>query len=131
MAARLTLFLRPETLSVARLSAGDFLPVWAFAGDGIAGAVRRGAELSIVCATERVPADVAAEHGWRALEVEGPLDFGLTGVLASIAQPLADAGVPIFVLSTYDTDLVLVRDERIDTALAALEDAGHSVSRLS
>jgi hypothetical protein len=131
MTAPLRLFLRPETLSVVRLSASEFLPVWAFASDGIAAAVRRGAELSVVCRSDVVPADATAEHGWRALEVEGPLEFSLTGVLASLADPLAAASIPIFVLSTYDTDLVLVRSEQVDTAADTLEAAGHRVSRLS
>jgi uncharacterized protein len=70
---------------------------------------------------------VRAERGFRALAVAGPLDFALTGVLAALAVPLAEAGVPIFAVSTYDTDHLLVRAERLGEAIAALEAAGHQV----
>lgn len=66
-----------------------------------------------------------------ALEVAGPLDFALTGVLAGHAVPLAEAGVSIFALATYDTDVLLVREAQLDAAIAALRAAGHDVSRAS
>jgi hypothetical protein len=72
-----------------------------------------------------VPAGVRCEPGWRALAVEGPLDFGLTGILASIATPLAEAGISLFAISTFDTDYVLVKAERLDDAMEALRRAGH------
>lgn len=74
-----------------------------------------------------MPAGVTAEQGWRALAVRGPLDFGLIGVLASLAAPLADARVPVFVISTYDTDYVLVPVAQLDAAVEALRAAGHQV----
>jgi hypothetical protein len=89
--------------------------------------VRTRAELSVVCAAARVPDGVRAERGWRALAVCGRLDLGLTGVLAGLLAPLAAAGVPIFAVSTYDTDYVLVREERLAEAVAALRAAGHTV----
>ena len=79
----------------------------------------------MVCPEENVPAAVRHQAGWRALAVRGPLAFELTGVLASLASPLAEAGVPIFALSTFDTDYLLVPGERLEAALAALEAAGH------
>lgn len=84
-------------------------------------------ELSVVCAGANVPAAVQAERDWCVLKVRGPLDFAQTGVLARLAAPLAAAGVPIFVLSTFDTDYLLVRAARLVDALAALRDAGHEV----
>lgn len=89
--------------------------------------VRTAAETTVVCAEETVPGDVRAERGFRALAVAGPLDFALTGVLAALALPLAEAGVSIFAVSTYDTDHVLVREERLEEAVAALRAAGHRV----
>ena len=80
-----------------------------------------------MCAAARVPDGVRAQRGWRALAVEGPLDFALTGVLAAVAVPLAEAGISIFAVSTYDTDYVLVRADRLADAVAALRGAGHSV----
>jgi hypothetical protein len=104
------------------------LPGWAEPGDGgLHAVVRTVAEVSVVCAAERVPDDVRAERGWRALEVAGPLDFALTGVLAAIAVPLARADVSIFAVSTFDTDYVLVRADRLAAAVRALREAGHRV----
>jgi len=88
---------------------------------------RTSEELSIVCPAADAPPDAKVEPGWRALRVEGPLDFGLTGILASLAQPLADAGIPIYALSTYDTDYVLVRASALEAATVALRHAGHTV----
>jgi hypothetical protein len=85
-------------------------------------------ELSIVCAEENVPAGVQAAQGWRALKLQGPFAFAETGVLASLVQPLASAGVGVFVFSTYDTDYVLVTQDQLDAAVAALRQAGHAVN---
>ena len=79
----------------------------------------------MVCPQARVPSDVRRQGGWRCLAVRGPLAFEMTGVLASLASPLAAAEVPIFALSTYDTDYLLVPGERLGEALAALAAAGH------
>ncbi|HVR97426.1 MAG TPA: ACT domain-containing protein [Thermoanaerobaculia bacterium] len=86
-----------------------------------------GKELSIVLPEWAAQEDWQAEKGWRALEVAGPLDFSLVGVMASLSAPLAEAGVSVFVVSTYDTDYVLVRDEGLDAAKRALAAAGHTV----
>ena len=120
----------PGRLAVCRLAASDALPAWFSLADGpVAAVVRRGAdELSLVCASDVPPDGVTAERDWLALEAEGPMAFTLTGVLASIAAPLADAGVPIFALATYDTDVVLVRTDRLGDAVAALRAAGHTVA---
>ena len=89
--------------------------------------MRRGPELSLVCAAGAVPDGVAADRGWRALELEGTQDLTLTGVLAGLARPLAQAGVPVFALATYDTDVVLVPVARLADAAAALRAEGHRV----
>ena len=81
-----------------------------------------------MCPAADAPAGATVERGWRALGVLGPLDFGLTGILASIAAPLAAAGVSIFAISTYDTDYVLVRETALATAVDALRAAGHELS---
>ena len=116
-------------LAVARLGPEAALPDWAAPGDaGLHAVVRTAAELTVVCAAARVPDGVPAERGWRALAVEGPLDFALTGVLAALLVPLARAGVSIFAVSTHDTDHVLVRSERLGAAVEALRAAGHRVA---
>lgn len=66
------------------------------------------------------PPEWKIEGGWRALQVRGPLDFTLTGILSSISQPLADAGIPIFALSTYDTDFILVKEDQLEDASTVL-----------
>ena len=85
----------PETLAICRLSADEAVPEWAMIGEFVS-ITHTADELSIVCAEENVPSDVKADRGWRALKVEGPLDLALTGVLASLANPLAEAQINIF-----------------------------------
>lgn len=123
----LTLFLLPETFAICRLAADAALPAWAIAGPFYA-VTRTAHELSLVCAQDQAPPGIPCQPGWRCLQVAGPLDFALTGVLASLAQPLAAAGVSIFAISTYDTDYLLVPDEALGAALAALRSAGHTLA---
>lgn len=123
-ARSLQLELLAGTLAVCRLDPGSPLPAWA-AGTFVS-VTRTDAELSVVCPADGVPPGVPAERGWRALRVRGPLGFGLTGVLASLASPLASSGVSIFVVSTYDTDYLLVQERDLDRARDALVRAGHS-----
>lgn len=85
-------------------------------------------ELSVVCAEGQEPRGARIEPGWRALRIVGPLAFELVGIVASVSEPLAGAPVGIFVLSTFDTDLVLVKGADLPVAVSALEAAGHTVS---
>ena len=124
----LTLSLLPETFAVCRLDPGAPLPAWA-TGGGFTSATRTSDELSILCPVERVPPGVRTEAGWRCLKVEGPFDFSVTGVLASLAAPLAGAGISIFVVCTYDTDYLFVKERDLDGALATLAGEGHHASR--
>jgi hypothetical protein len=89
---------------------------------------RTPAELSAVCDVGALPSGVKAEGPWLMLAVRGPLDFNMTGVLAGLATPLANAGISIFAVSTYDTDYVLVRNDDLDRAVRALREAGHTIS---
>lgn len=123
----LRLAILPEVLAVCRLTADDAFPPW-LPARGLVSVTRTADELSIVCASDAVPANVRCEAGWRALMVEGPLDFGLTGILASIAAPLAEAGISMFAISTFDTDYVLVKAERLEDAVEALRRAGHRIA---
>jgi uncharacterized protein len=115
-----------DELAVARLGATDPIPAWAAQGN-FSSVTRTAEELSVVCAAEIIPASVQAERGWRCFRVAGRLDFSQTGVLASIAGPLAAAKVSIFAVSTYDTDYVLVRDHAMTAAIECLSAAGHEV----
>jgi hypothetical protein len=114
--------------AVCRLAGDAPLPGWFSLNGSLAAVVRRGDELSLVVPEDAAPRDATAERDWLALEIEGPMAFTLTGVLASVAQPLADASVPIFALATYDTDVVLVPGARAGEAIAALRDAGHDIA---
>lgn len=86
-------------------------------------------ELSLVCLAESVPEDtLKCETGWRMLRVEGVLDFSLTGILARISGVLAEADVPIFAVSTYNTDYILVKTPNLPVALNALRAADYSIA---
>ena len=122
----LSLHLLPETLAVCRLEPDGPVPDWA-TGGSFYSVTRTTDEVSIVCPERAVPEETKAERGWRLLQVEGPLDFAMTGVLARLTRPLAEAGVSVFALSTYDTDYLLVRDRDIASAVAALRTDGHRV----
>jgi hypothetical protein len=88
---------------------------------------RTPAELSIVGPADQAPEGAPVNRGWVCLGVQGPLAFELTGVLAAISAPLAVAGVPIFVVSTFDTDYVLVPRTHLERGVEALKGAGHTV----
>ena len=120
------LFALDELYAIVRLHPDAGLPDWVEGGH-FWSVTRSDSELSVVCREEDVPEDASAERGWCALEVAGPLDFSLTGVVASLVSPLADAAVPIFVLSTFDTDYLLVREPDLPRAAEALRGAGHTI----
>ncbi|HVK60415.1 MAG TPA: ACT domain-containing protein [Bdellovibrionales bacterium] len=113
----------PGTFSVCKLSSGVALPAWV-AKSGFFAITNTSEELSIVCEQSLVPNDVKQETDWHVIKVEGPLDFGLTGILASIANPLAQAKISIFAISTFDTDYILVKATNLEPARIALENAG-------
>jgi len=124
--ALLTLSIQPNTYAVCRLEPSTGIPSWAPQG-AFWSIIGTPDELSIVCQESSVPSSVKREGGWRILKCEGPLDFALTGIMASIADPLADAGVSIFPLATYDTDYVLVKESQLQTCRNALASYGHVV----
>ena len=126
MSARLTLSVLGDRYAICRLSPEDNLPDWAARGK-FQSFTRTGDELSVVCAEDGVPETVQSDKGWRCLKVRGPLDFSLTGVLVSLARPLAEAGISIFAMATYDTDYILVKEAELDRALAALAQLGHEI----
>jgi hypothetical protein len=122
----LTLRLLPGAYAVCRLRPDAALPAWAARGD-FWSLTRTGDELSVVAAQSVVPDGVRAEMDWACLQVAGPLELTMTGVLAAVTAPLAAAGIPVFVLCTFDTDYLLVKRVRLAAATAALAGAGHTV----
>ncbi len=115
----------PERLAVCRLQADEAIPSWALQRHTFLSVTSTAEELSIVCPVASVPAEVYHEQPWRAIKVQGPLDFSLTGILASLANPLAASGISIFAISTFDTDYLLVRERDTGTTQTVLERAGN------
>lgn len=126
-ARALTLVVERTTLAVCRLASDAPVPAWATASDALSAVVRTRDELSIITDESLVPMEVRAERGFLALRIAGTLPFELVGVLASIARPLAQAGISIFAISTFDTDYVLVREHDLAAARDALARAGHTI----
>ncbi|MFZ5927071.1 MAG: ACT domain-containing protein [Acidobacteriota bacterium] len=124
MAVLLDFRVHPGEWAVCRLDPAEPFPSWA--AGAFVSLTRTPEELSLVCAADAVPEGVRAERGWAMLELAGPFEFQTTGVLASFLVPLAKEGVPVFAISTYDTDWVLVPEQRLGDALRALKAAGHN-----
>lgn len=116
----------PGRLAICRLGPDDPVPMWA-RGENLWSVTRTVEELSLVCEEESVPETATAERGWRALKVRGPLAFSMVGVLAELARVLAKAQVSIFVLSTFDTDYLLVKEVQLAGAIEALQQDGNQV----
>ena len=112
--------------AVCQLDAVAEVPGWV--SGAVTSVTRTPAELSIICSEECVPSDVRSESGWRCLRVVGPLEFSMAGVIASLTGVLADAGVSVFVVSTFDTDCLLVKQAHLEMAVKSLTSAGPSVS---
>jgi hypothetical protein len=115
--------------SISRLPPDTPLPDWALRPSSLTVIARTEEELSIVAAEHDVPHDAVAERGFRVIKVEGPIPFHATGVIASLATPLASAGIAIFSCSTYDTDYVLVRETDLARAVGALWRGGWTVKQ--
>ena len=115
----------PDSLAVCRLLPSQDIPVWVWQDKTLLSVTYTADELSIVCMSDAVPDDVQCERNWRALKVQGPLDFSLTGILAALAAPLADAGIAIFAISTFDTDYILVKEQMLGQTIAVLQQHGH------
>ncbi|QRN85912.1 ACT domain-containing protein [Clostridia bacterium] len=114
-----------EEYAVCRMPASSPIPSW-ISSDGFVSITRTDEELSIVCLDKAIPDDTCFKNGWRIIKVLGPLDFSLVGILSSISTILADAQVSIFAVSTYDTDYILVQNEKLDNAIDALSKSDYS-----
>lgn len=114
-----------ERYAICRLSSTAVFPSWT--GGKFISITRTEEELSVVCEQDSVPSDIKCERDWHLLQVEGPMDLSIVGVLASLTKPLAEAGINLFAISTFDTDYLLVKAERLEAAKVALEKAGHNV----
>jgi len=119
MKEKLTLSILPQNLAVCRLDPQAIIPPNILQASFFA-LTRTDDEISIVLPEEFISPEWQVEKDWRAFKVEGPLDFALIGILADISSVLSQAGVSIFAISTYDTDYVLVKADKLDEAKEAL-----------
>jgi hypothetical protein len=122
----LNLILLSDKFAFAKLPSDAPIPSWATSGSffSITGSPD---ELSIVCLQALLPQGIEHEPGWRCIRVAGTMDFSVIGVLASLVGPLAEAGISVFAISTFDTDYLLVKEAVLEEATAILQQAGHSI----
>ena len=126
MAQNLKFCRLPGPYAIVRLAPDTTIPKWATKGE-FTSITRTADELSIVCPTENLPPGVSSPHRWTCLKLEGPFPFSLTGVLLSFIEPLSNNAIPIFAISTFDTDYVLIQEEFAEQALNTLQKAGHDL----
>jgi uncharacterized protein len=122
---RLKYSVLPGRFVVCRLEADAHVPEWALKIGNFNSVSRTADELSIVCREENAPHEIKTEPGWLCLKLNGPFPFSQTGILASFISPLSKRGIPIFAVSTFDTDYVLIKEEFREVAILALREAGH------
>ncbi len=121
-----TLTILPEIFSICRLDRESGIPDWTLAGS-FCSLTRSAEELSLVSPQTQVPEGILRDAGWRCLKVEGPLDLAEVGVLASLTGPLAQEGISVFAVSTYDTDYLLVKGGNLKKAIMVLSQNGHQI----
>lgn len=126
---KLNLSILSEVLTILRFAPDHPIPAWALNSSKFLSITRTAEELSVACAVSLVPRGQKVEKRWRAIKVAGPLDFSLTGILESLARPLAKAKISIFAVSTFDTDYLLVEESSLESACKTLEGAGHAIAR--
>jgi hypothetical protein len=125
-APRLTLIILRETFAICRLDKDAPIPDWAFQG-GLSSVTRTKGELSIVSPLINVPRGILCNQGWSCLKIKGPLDLSSTGIISSIAKTLEKEGISLFIISTYDTDYVMVKEKDLEKAVFALTEAGQRI----
>ena len=123
------LSLLPETFTICRLAPDDVVPEWATQGQFFS-ITRTSDELSVIAETAFIPEKLRTPVSWRVMKVHGPFEFFEVGVLASLVQPLAAAGVSVFTISTFDTDYLLVQCIQLRDAVTALRNAAHQVHEI-
>ncbi len=123
---RLTLIVVDGIFAVCRLAPDAPIPGWSTAGDFFS-ITRTADELSVVCPEEAVPEGVKCERAWRCLRAAGAIPFSAVGILASLTAPLAEAGISVFAISTFDTDYLLVKAEDLGRAVDVLRRRGHTI----
>jgi hypothetical protein len=123
---RLSLKLMPDRMAVCRFDPVAELPDW-FDMSGFYSITRSKEELTIVCREALVASGTTCENGWRYFKVQGVLDFSEIGIIFSLTQPLAESGISVFVISTFDTDYFMVKEKDLAKAVDVFTAAGHRV----
>ena len=116
----------PARYAIIRLDPSAAVPDWATKGE-FTSITRTNDELSVVCPAGNVPRNIDPGPRWICLKLEGPFPFSQTGVLLSFIEPLSNSRIPIFAISTYDTDYVLVQEEFTEATMRTLREAGHEL----
>lgn len=113
-------------IAVAKLKAGAPIPGWALSGAWFS-VTKTEDELSIAAESSRIPPGITSEGGWRTLKICGTLDFAETGIISGISAVLAQSGISVFVISTYNTDYILIKNAGLEDALGALGQSGYDI----
>ncbi|WP_294404582.1 ACT domain-containing protein [uncultured Clostridium sp.] len=125
---KLTLRLLNDTYGVCRLQKDSQIPSWAFDGEFYS-ITKTDDELSIVCLENSIPQDIKCELDWRIFKIQGPLDFSLIGILSKISSLMAENQISIFAVSTYDTDYILIKEDKLENAINILESDIYNIIR--
>ncbi len=118
--------LLPSILAVVRMDPSEPIPEWSKGGSFFSVTITE-TEMSIFCESQLIPEGMKKVDGWRVIQVAGQLDFELSGIIAQLAVPLSGKQIPIFSISTHDTDYILVGNEQLEDALDVLRRAGHKI----
>jgi len=122
MKSERTLIWMKGLFGVCKLPPGDPLPVWICSDGDFYSVTRTSEELSIICLQDRIPAGITCERDWRVFRISGQLDFNLTGILFSVLKPLQEQSIPVFTISTYNTDYILVKEHDCTRAEGSLRE---------
>jgi len=104
------------------------IPDWALT-QSLASITRTEKELTIVCRLEILPSQYQSDLKWRCFKIDGSFDLNQIGVISSISSPLADAGISIYVISTYDTDYFLIQEQNLEQTISVLSNSGHYIKK--
>jgi len=119
----------PEKYAICRLDSRERIPEWAI-GDNFFSVTRTPDELSVICPQERAPGETECERAFRLIRVAGPISLSVIGVVAAISRVIANAGISLLTISTYETDYIMVKDKDLNAAIAALTTEGWQVTVL-
>ncbi len=113
---KFTLFLLPVKLGICHFDKNHPIPAWATKNSDFFSLTKTPDELSVLCSQDKIPGGVLVEKNWRVFQVKGPLGFSLTGIVASLSKPLAEVGISILYISTYETDYIFVQEKDLKKA---------------